>query len=371
MIIGFLKEEVGEQRVALTPESVRKLATHSVCVEAGAGEGAGYSDDAFHAVGCEVLRSRKAVLEKADVWVLVSSVPLEDLRYLKKNAFVVGMLDPLRRIDAIKALARLGATALALEWLPRITRAQTMDPLSSQSNLVGYQAVVLAAAELGRAFPMMMTAAGSVPPARVLVVGAGVAGLQAIATAKRLGAVVAAFDVRAAAKEQVESLGARFIEVPAAEDGEGQGGYAKEMDAAYQQRQERALADVLGQQDVVITTAQIPNKPAPKILTEALLARMQPGSLVLDLAAATGGNCAVSQPDAWVEQKGVRIFAPTRLTNAIAHTSSKLYGANVAAFLNALLPAPGGAGIALDDPIVRATLLTHAGAIAHPALHGL
>lgn len=371
MIIGVLKESANEHRVALTPEVLAKHPEWSVYIEPGAGMAAGYPDEAYQAAGAKLEANRKTLLEQIDILVTVSGIEMEALRSVRASACIIGMLNPLHHLDTMKQIARQGITAFTLEWLPRVTRAQAMDVLSSQNNLAGYQAVLIAAAQLGRAFPLMMTAAGSVPAARVLIIGAGVAGLQAIATAKRLGAVVSAFDVRPAAKEQVESLGATFIEVPSDEQGEGQGGYAKEMTAAYRQAQEQKLLKVIARQDVVITTAQIPNAPAPKIITNAMIQQMHPGALIIDLAGESGGNCMASQLGTEVEVNQVRILTPYRITNTIAHTASKLFASNIAAFIQNLITQENGAlQFSADDERIQGTMVTHGGIMTHPLLKG-
>lgn len=369
MIIGILKEGQDEHRVAMTPEVwARKHPSGTLLVESGAGKHAGFSDALFEKVGAKI-EVRAAVLEKAQVILSVGLPDEESLKLMRPGACLVGQLQPLQHVASLQQLARLGVSAFALEWLPRTTRAQAMDVLSSQNNLAGYQALVEAAAQLGRAFPLMMTAAGSVPAAKVLVVGAGIAGLQAIATAKRLGAVVSAFDVRASAKEQVESLGATFVEVPSEESGEGAGGYAREMSEAYKAAQERRLLEVIPEQDVILTTAQIPNKPAPKIITEAMVERMKEGSLLMDLAGETGGNCVLSRYGEEVRLGSKRIVAPFRILNHIAPTASNLFATNLLAFVKTLLVEREDA-VTFDreDELIQKSLLTDDGIVIHPLL---
>ncbi|MDR1908132.1 MAG: NAD(P) transhydrogenase subunit alpha, partial [Holosporales bacterium] len=293
MVIGVLKELDLDFRVAMTPDVIKKMPSTSFYIESGAGARAGYSDGMFEAVA-KVEAKRKQLIERSQILLAVNLPDDESIRSMKAGSVLIGQLNPLKNAERLRHLARIGVSAFSLDWLPRITRAQSMDVLSSQSNLAGYQAVVCAVSMLGRVFPMMTTAAGSIPPAKVLVVGAGVAGLQAIATAKRLGAVVSAFDVRAAAKEQVESLGATFVSVPLDEGGEDHGGYAKEMSEAYRLAQEAKLLEIMPKQDVIITTAQIPNKPAPKIITKSMVDKMKEGAFVIDLAGDSGGNCELS-----------------------------------------------------------------------------
>lgn len=362
MIIGVLKERSEEYRVAMVPEIMRKWPDCEFYVESNAGVKAGYSDEAFEEEGAHIEKGPRGVLERAQV-VLSLGLPQEDAwPYFQPGAALVGQLLPNKNKDRLEKWASIGITSFALERLPRTTRAQAMDILSSQSNLVGYQAAVYGAAHLGRLFPLMMTAAGSLPAARVLIIGAGVAGLQAIATAKRLGAIVSAFDVRAAAKEQVESLGASFVEVHVDESGDGGGGYAKEMSAVYQAAQEARLAEVLPQQDVVITTAQIPNKPAPKIVTRRLVDTMKRGAYLLDLAGESGGNCELSKAGQEVVVEGKRIFAPLHFINQVAPTASRLLASNFTAFVKTLLRVEDGK-VSFDetDELIRGTLLTHQG----------
>lgn len=369
MIIGVLKEQIGENRVALTPEIIKKLSKYEIYIEQGAGELSGYSDSAYQSAGGKIESNRKTILERSDILVSVSSLDLSLVRFMKAGSIVIGMLNPIKNIDSIKQIARIGLSSFSIDWLPRITRAQSMDVLSSQSNLIGYQSVLYAASRLGKAFPLMMTAAGSVPAAKVLIVGAGVAGLQAIATARRLGAIVSAFDVRSSAKEQVESLGASFIDVPVSESGDGKGGYAKEMSADYQEAQKMKLEEVISKQDVVITTAQIPNKPAPKIITQNMVRLMPPNSLIVDLVGETGGNCELSQLGQEIVYENTRICTPLRIVNEIANTASKLYASNIAAFITTLLNADNGENkFNKSDELIAHTLLTDNGVIVHPLL---
>lgn len=370
MIIGVFKERANEHRVAMTPEvMICKRLTETILLESGAGERAGFSNDSYGKAGARIETSRGAILSQAQV---IFSIGLPDeavLDSLRPGTCLIGQLRPFQNAAFLERLAVRGVSAFALETVPRTTRAQAMDILSSQSNLAGYQAIVEAAAQLGRAFPLMMTAAGSVPAARVLIVGAGVAGLQAIATAKRLGAIVSAFDVRASAKEQVESLGATFIEVPSDESGEGSGGYAREMSSAYKAAQEKRLLEVIADQDVVVTTAQIPNKPAPKIITETMVERMKDGALLIDLAGETGGNCALSKCGETIYVGTKRIFAPSRILNDIAPTASNLFAANLVAFMKTLLKeSDEGVTFNREDELIQKTLLTFDGEIVHPLL---
>ncbi|MDR1207802.1 MAG: NAD(P) transhydrogenase subunit alpha [Holosporales bacterium] len=365
MIIGILKEPLGENRVAMTPGLTRKESSlASFLIETEAGALAGYFDDDFKGCGVEVEKKRKQVIERANV---IFSVKLPDdnsIRAMKPGAVLVGQFSPLKNVEIMKCLARIGVSTFSLDLLPRITRAQSMDILSSQGNLAGYQAAVYAISSLGRVFPMMMTAAGSIPPVKLLIIGAGVAGLQAIATARRMGAVVSAFDVRAAAKESVESLGATFIDVPHTEAGEGTGGYAKEMSADYKRAQEAKLFEVISRQDVVITTAQIPNKPAPKIITAEMVSKMKNGALIVDLAGESGGNCELTQFGECVLHENKKIAAPSNILNDIAYTASVLFASNLLSFTKTLLRFENGAvSFDLNDQLVQNTLVTHAGTV--------
>lgn len=358
-----------EKRVAMTPEVAKKLVElgHEVVVEKDAGKESGLTDALYQKAGASIAKDAAASYKGADVIVRVVAPTVEEISKFPKNAHLIGMLKPHTNGETIKALAKQKVTAFALELVPRISRAQTMDVLSSQSNLSGYRAVIDAAAEFGRAFPMMMTAAGTIPPARVLVLGAGVAGLQAIATAHRLGARVSAFDVREAVKEQVESLGATFVVVDADESGEGAGGYAKEMSETYKKRQTETLARVIQDQDIVITTAQIPGKKAPILITEEMIKSMKPGAVVVDLSVESGGNCALSECGKIVTKHSVKIVGHANVPSRIAHDSSQVYARNVFHFLKALLSKDGQAiNLNMEDEIIKETTLTHDGHIIHP-----
>lgn len=361
-----------EKRVAATPETVKKYRDlgFEVVVEAGAGLGAAITDDAFKAAGAEIAADAAATLAGADLVLKVQAPDEAETAALPKGATLVAMLSPYTNRDLVKRLAAAGVTAFAMELVPRITRAQSMDVLSSQSNLAGYRAVIDAAAEFGRAMPMMMTAAGTVPPARVLVLGAGVAGLQAIATARRLGGVVSAFDVRPAVKEQVESLGASFVDVPSDEaaSAETKGGYAREMSDAYKARQAQVLADHVKKNDMVITTAQIPGKPAPVLITEEMVASMKPGSVIVDLASETGGNCALTRHGEVVETPGgVRIVAFPNVPARVAVNAAQLYAKNLLTFVTLMVDKETKAlKVDTADEIIAGTLLTRGGAVVHP-----
>ena len=360
-----------EPRVAATPETVAKLLRTAegvaVCVERGAGEGAGILDAEYEEAGASVLADPAAVLDGAAAQLAVRAPPDETIPHLPRDAVLVGMLDPYRLNGLLETWADAGLTTFSLELLPRVTRAQTMDVLSSQSNLAGYKAVIDAAAEFERAMPLMMTAAGTVPPARVLVMGAGVAGLQAIATARRLGAIVTATDVRPAAREQVESLGATFvgIESPEAENAETEGGYAREMSEGYRRRQSELFASELKRQDIVIGTALVPGRPAPRLIDAQMVTTMRKGSVIVDLAAEHGGNCELSRPGERVTAHGVTILAHRNVPGRLAASASALYARNLLAFLTPLI-GDDGLEFDWDDEILAATVLTRDGAVVHP-----
>jgi NAD(P) transhydrogenase subunit alpha len=360
-----------EYRVAMTPEACKKLVDsgHTVTIEKGAGVYAGMPDDVYEAMGANVAKDAKSLHQGADIVIRVSPPTGDEIKALPKGSILIGMLKPHGNEKLAKELAKGKITAFALEFIPRISRAQSMDVLSSQSNLAGYKAVIDAASEFGRAMPMMMTAAGMIPPARALILGAGVAGLQAIATARRLGAIVSAFDVRPAVKEQVESLGATFIEVESTESGEGTGGYAKEMSADYKKRQQAKLEEVIRQQDIVVTTAQIPGKSAPILVTEKMVKEMKAGAVIVDLAVESGGNCAASVSGKVVMKHGVKILGYPNFPSRIPFDASQVYARNVLNFLK-LLVEPDGKTLAIDwgDEIVNGAALTHGGNIIHPTL---
>ena len=372
------ERRAGETRVALTPDAVKKLVGQglAVAVETGAGQAAAFLDADYAAAGGEIAPDLTATLSGADILLKVRAPVAEEIAALKRGAVVVGLLDPFRETEAVAALAAAGANAFAMEFVPRITRAQAMDALSSQANLAGYRAAIEAAWAYGRAFPMMMTAAGTVAPAKVFVMGAGVAGLQAIATARRLGAVVTATDVRPAAKEQVESLGAKFVAVEDEEfkAAETAAGYAKEMSAEYRAKQAALVADHIRKQDIVITTALIPGRPAPRLVSADQVASMRPGSVIVDLAVEQGGNVEGAQErlgaGETVEAGGVRILGIANLAGRIAADASSLYARNLAAFLGLLVDKEGALVAGGDDEILRASLVTGGGAVVHPALKG-
>ncbi|HKQ50289.1 MAG TPA: Re/Si-specific NAD(P)(+) transhydrogenase subunit alpha [Phycisphaerae bacterium] len=357
----------GETRVALIPESVAKLtkAGLEVLVQAGAGRPASYADADYEKSGARVVTDAEALYGEADAVALVHPPGEADIAHLRSGTILISVLNPLVRHDLVGTLADRGVCAISLDLVPRITRAQAMDVLSSMSSIAGYKAVVLAAATLGRIFPMMMTAAGTIKPARVLILGAGVAGLQAIATAKRLGAVVEAFDVRPVVKEQVESLGARFVIVEApAEDAQDKGGYAKEMSEAYKQKQKETIHQHVKECDVAISTALIPGKPAPKLITAEMVRDMRLGSVIVDLASEAGGNCELTRPGENVVDNGVTIMGPKNLPASVPYHSSQMFSRNLTAFLLNMTK-DGRIEFNMEDEIVRDTLVTRDGQVVN------
>jgi len=375
MIVGIPKESFpGERRVALVPAVVPLLtkAGAEVVIEAGAGQAAGYPDASYAEAGARVERERAAVFGAADAVLQVlchganDRTGREDLPLLRRDQVLIGFLRALGSPETVKDLAAAGVTAFAVELMPRITRAQAMDALSAMSTVAGYSAVLRAAVALPRMFPMMMTAAGTVTPARVLVVGAGVAGLQAIATARRLGAVVSAYDVRPAVKEQVESVGGRFVELPLdTSDVEDARGYARARDESFYRRQRELMARVVAASDVVITTAVVPGRRAPVLVTADMVAAMAPGSVIVDLAAERGGNCELSRAGETVVEHGVTIVGAVNLAGAVPYHASQLYARTVVAFFLHLLK-DRAIAVDLEDEITRETLVTRGGEIVHP-----
>ncbi len=368
MKIGIPTEtRPGETRVAATPETVKKLISggaNQLLVQAGAGTAASYTDEAYIAAGAQLVSDAAQLYEQADLLLKVRSPQETELTQLRSGQVLVGMLNPFDT-EGLQQLAATGVTGFALEAAPRITRAQSLDVLSSQANIAGYKAVVLAANAYGRFMPMLMTAAGTVKAARVVVLGTGVAGLQAIATAKRLGAVVEASDVRPAAKEQVESLGAKFIDVPFETDEEreiaqGVGGYARPMPAAWMARQAALVAERCKQADIVITTALIPGRPAPVLVSEETVRAMKPGSVIVDLAVERGGNCPLSQADRVVQENGVTLIGYTNLAAMVATDASALYARNLLDFLKLIVSKEGTLDIQREDEIVAACMVCDA-----------
>lgn len=365
--------EKGEPRVAATPDTVKRLVAlgATITIEKGAGLNAGILDADYTAAGAKIAGSAADAVKDADVVLKVRRPAKEALAGYKPGALLIGMLDPYGNETALAEIANAKIAAFSMELAPRITRAQSMDVLSSQANLAGYRAVIDGAAEYGRAMPMMMTAAGTVPAAKVFVMGAGVAGLQAIATARRLGAVVTATDVRPAAKEQVESLGAKFVAVVDEEfkAAETAAGYAKEMSKEYQAKQAAFVATHIAKQDIVITTALIPGRPAPKLVSKAMVESMKPGSVLVDLAVERGGNVELSKPGEVVNVNGVKVVGHLNVPGRLAATASSLYAKNLFAFVELMIK-DKQMNVPWDDEILKGTLLTRDGAVVHPNFKG-
>jgi len=381
VIAGVVTESApGERRVAVAPSALSVLSKTGaqVVMEMGAGTASGYPDSEYAEKGVRLVKTRAEVFSAAEVVLQVRSLGANpetgeaDLALMRKDQVVIGFGEPLSAGAAAKSLAERGVSFLAMELMPRITRAQSMDALSSMATIAGYKAVLIAADSLNRMFPMLMTAAGTLTPARVLVIGAGVAGLQAIATARRLGAVVSGYDIRAAVKEQIESLGARFIVLDIEAGGaEDKGGYAKAMGEDFYRKQQEALGAVLSQQHVVITTAAVPGRKAPVLITRAMVARMAPGSAIVDIAAERGGNCELTRAGEVVEENGVRIFGPVNLPSAIPYHASQMYAKNILTFLKYLITKEGNLALNRDDEIVKETMVTHGGSVVHPRVREL
>ena len=383
MQIGIIKERrLDEMRVAATPDTIRKFIAMGlqVNIEKGAGITASITDQEYEEAGANLLENAPKVLENADI-VLKVGKPIgpkdedaskpDEVKLLKSGSILVSLMEPYKDRDLIDLIAKQNVTCFALELIPRITRAQTMDVLSSQSNLAGYKAVIEASTAYGKAFPMMMTAAGTVPPAKCLVMGAGVAGLQAIATARRLGAVVSASDVRPAAKENVESLGAKFIAVEDEEfkEAETSGGYAKEMSDDYKKKQAELIAATVAKQDIIICTALIPGKPAPVLITPEMVDTMKPGSVIVDLAVEQGGNCPLSEPNKLVDRNGVQIIGCTNLASRVAIDASALFAKNLLNFVTPLInSSENKIEINMQDEIIAGSMITKDGKIVHDAV---
>jgi NAD(P) transhydrogenase subunit alpha len=371
--IAVASESADEPRIAVSPDTIKKFAAlgAKVRVQSGAGLRSRISDEAYKAAGAEVV-SRADALAAADVLLAVRRPSADDVKALKPGAIVAAMLDPYSDRDGIEALAATGASIFSMEFMPRTTRAQSMDVLSSQANLAGYKAVVDGAAMFGQALPMMMTPAGTVPAAKAFIMGVGVAGLQAIATARRMGAQVTATDVRPATKEQVQSLGAKFVAVEDEEFKQAQTatGYAKPMSAEYQAKQAELVAQHIKNQDLVITTALIPGRPAPKLILRAMVESMKPGAVIVDLAAERGGNCELTEPGKTIETpNGVKIFAPLNLAGTIAVNASSLYAKNLLAFLDIMFDKKEKTlAVNWDDDLIKGTLVAKDGAVVHPNL---
>ncbi|MDP6606872.1 MAG: Re/Si-specific NAD(P)(+) transhydrogenase subunit alpha [Dehalococcoidia bacterium] len=380
MIVGIPKETFpGERRVAIIPSVVPALtkAGLDVLIEPTAGDDAGYPDAAFTEKGARLATDRRQVFADADIVLQVRTLGANpeagaaDLELLRQGQAVIGLSEPLTALDQAKRLAERGVTAFSLELIPRITRAQSMDVLSSMATVTGYKAVLLAAGTAPRMFPMLMTAAGTLKPARVLILGAGVAGLQAIATARRLGATVEAYDVRPAVKEQVESLGAKFVELDLeTEDSEDKGGYAKAQDEAFYRRQQEAMGKVIAGADVVVTTALVPGKKAPRLITETMVDGMASGSVIVDLAAEQGGNCELAKAGRPTVHKGVTLIGPTNLAASVPHHASQMYAKNITTFLLHLVD-DGKLALDMEDQITSDTLVSRDGAIVNARLRDL
>jgi NAD(P) transhydrogenase subunit alpha len=376
MLAGVPRETFpGERRVAANPAVIPALTALGleVAVERGAGEAAGFPDALYVEKGARMV-SRADVFGSADLLLAVRSLassriaPPPDLSALRAGQVVVGFLDPIGAPEGVQALADRGAVAFALDLIPRISRAQAMDALSSVATVIGYKAVLLAADTLPRMFPLMMTAGGTLTPARLLVIGAGVAGLQAIATARRLGAVVEAYDIRPATREQIQSLGARYVELPLdAQDAQDEGGYARTMDESFYRRQRETMGRVVSASDVVISTAAIPGKKAPVLITAEMVDAMRPGSVIVDVAAEQGGNCELTQPGQAVVRSGVTVMGPVNVASAVPNHASQMHARNVANFL-ALIVKQGALTVDLSDQIVRETLVARGGEVVHPRL---
>jgi proton-translocating NAD(P)+ transhydrogenase subunit alpha len=352
----------GETRVALTPDVVRRLATRQldVVVESGAGERSHLPDAAFQEAGATI-----GDAWGAEIVAVVRAPRAEEIGRLNRGAVLIGFLNPLADADTARALAAAGVTSFAVEAIPRITRAQSMDALSSQATVGGYRAALIAATELDRFFPMLTTAAGTIKPATVLVLGAGVAGLQAMATARRLGAIVTGYDVREATREQIQSLGARFLQLNVEVEAEGEGGYAKELAEEQQRKQREAMAEAIGRFDVVISTAAVPGRRAPILVTEAAVEKMKPGSVIVDLAAATGGNCELTEPGQTVERHGVKIVGPLDLPSEMPDHASQLYARNVQSLLELLVSGEGALELNWEDEVIAGACITRDGEIVH------
>jgi len=365
MIIGVLKEPASETRVSLLPEHIPALLKWNVqvVVENGAGIKAFATDERYSATGA-VVSSREAVLQQADLLLSINPPSTSDIDQSKSN-ILFGLFQPLYNFDIVNTWAEKGLTVFSIDMLPRTTRAQSMDVLSSQANIAGYKAVLLAANLFPRYFPMFMTAAGTVPPAKMLILGAGVAGLQAVATARRLGAVVEVFDTRPAVKEEVMSLGAKFVEVEGAASAANAGGYAVEQTEEFMQRQKARIAESVAKADIVITTAQIPGRKAPVLITEEMIAAMKTGSVIIDIAAATGGNTAITQNNKTINHHGVSIVGNSSLAAEMSSDASKLYGKNILNFLQLIITREGNLNLDFTDDLVKGTCITHEGKIVN------
>ncbi len=372
MNIAVLKERrKGERRVALVPGIVSRLvkAGMGVVIESGAGEGAFFDDQSYIDAGAKVLSSLKDILSEADIVLIVQ--PSEDepeyLYSIGEGRILIGLLNPFGNVELVKRLADKKITAFAMELIPRISRAQSMDALSSQAAVAGYRSVTIAAGALSKFFPMLTTAAGTIAPAKVFVIGAGVAGLQAIATARRLGAIVEAFDIRPAVKEEVQSLGARFVEVEQIEDTTAEGGYAKEVSEEFKKREHKVIHDHVAGSDIVITTAQVPGKKAPLLVTKEMVEAMKPGSVVVDLAAEQGGNCELTKPGEEIEHGGVKIIGPVNLPSTLSIHASQMYSKNLSTIVEYIVK-DGEISLDFDDEIIKSACITHEGKVINERL---
>lgn len=372
MTIGILKEPVGDKRVSFLPEQAEVLIKKNINIiaESGCGLNAFTTDAVYQEKGVKIA-DRQTVLTECDVVLSIQLLSDADITLLKKGAVVLGVYQPLYHFQHINAWAAKGITTFSMDMIPRTTRAQSMDVLSSQANIAGYRAVLLAATLFPRYFPMFMTAAGSIPPAKVLILGAGVAGLQAIATAKRLGAVVEVFDTRPAVKEEVMSLGAKFVEVEGAADASKAGGYAIEQSEAYKQKQQAKIAEAVAKADIVITTAQIPGKQAPLLITQAMLDNMKAGAVIIDLAAATGGNTAITKNNETIFYKELTVVGDSNLPSGMPWDASKLYGKNILNFLNLMIDKDGNWNLNFEDDLVKGTCITYNGEIVNDRVKAL
>lgn len=367
MLIAIPAERPGERRVALTPPVTLRLVEerHTVVVETGAGAGAGFADSSYRDSGATVTDDP---YRDAELVAVVGPPSPQEAKRVPEGATLVGFLDPFDAPQLVGVLTERRITAFAMEAIPRTTLAQSMDALSSQATAAGYHSVLVGAAATPRFFPMLTTAAGTIPPVKLLVLGAGVAGLQAIATARRLGASVSAYDIRPEVREQIESLGARFVAAPVDESAAAATGYAKEVSDETQRRQQKALSDVVAESDVVITTAQIPGSPAPLLISREMVERMKPGSVIVDVAAPSGGNCELTTPGETVDHRGVSIIGPTDLASRVAHDASHMYARNLASFLTRITADDGELVFDFDDEIVSEACITHQGEVKHPVV---
>ena len=372
MILGILKETNNDKRVSLLPEQAAVLVAKqvNVIVETGAGDAA-YAADATYTDKNVTVKDRASVLSTADLVLSINPLSASEMVQLKPGAVVLGTFQPLFNTDLVKQAIDKKASLFSMDMIPRTTRAQSMDVLSSQANIAGYRAVLLAATMFPKYFPMFMTAAGSIPPAKMVIIGAGVAGLQAIATAKRLGAVVEVSDTRPQVKEEVMSLGGKFIEVEGAADASKAGGYAVEQSEEFKQRQQQRLAESIAKADIIITTAQIPGKKAPLLITDAMLKSMKPGSVVIDLAAATGGNTAVTKNNETIVYEGVTILGNSNLASDMPSDASKLYGKNILNFLQLIITKEGALELNFEDDLVKGCCMAHEGAVANERVAAL